>query len=183
MSRANVVLLMFLIAMTSGTTVVASDNPTTNINAPQAATDTSASQNQAGGVMNVPLLVVVDGRGQVRDIQHSQRLPTQLNDLLWKSVREWTKSSALIDGRHAEAQFLMNVTLHAEPRADGTENVYFTLASEGPVLRGYWRLRYNHLEGRCTTASDMDGGDGGKTYHCSSELVPASAASTPAPQS
>jgi hypothetical protein len=180
MSRANVVSLILAISMAMGANAVAGA-PSGNAAIPaQVTTDNGTGQGQSGRVMNMPLLVVVDARGQVRDIQHSERLPTQVNDLLWQSVRDWTKSSALIDGKHAEAQFLMNVTLHADPRPDGTENVYFTLASEGPVLRGYWRLRYGHLIGRCTNSADMTGGEGGRSYHCSSQLVPAASTSTAA---
>ncbi|GFZ90020.1 hypothetical protein [Dyella caseinilytica] len=184
MSRANVVLLIFSVWMASAMNAAANGVSSGNISAPaQATADHGAGQIQSGEVMNVPLLVIVDARGQVRDIQHSQRLPTQVNDLLWQSVKNWTKASAVIDGRHEAAQVFMNVTLHAVPQSDGKTNVYFTLASEGPVLRGYWRMWGGRLHGFCSSSTGLIAGEGGKGYHCASELVPASASSAPAPAS
>jgi hypothetical protein len=180
MSRANAVLLILVVSMAMESNAVAGNTSPGNVAIPtQATTDNGTGQSPSGGAMNIPLLVIVDARGQIRDIQHSQRLPTQVNDLLWQSVRSWTKSSAVINGRHEAAQVFMNVILHADPQADGKENVYFTLASEGPVLRGYWRMWGGRLHGHCSTSANMSGGEGGKGYYCSSELTPVSVTSTP----
>ena len=178
MSRANVVMLTLAASLAIGTTAFASGPTSGNIATPaQSATDSTAAQSQGELVMNIPLLVLVDGRGQIRDIQHSQRLPTDVNDLLWQNIRSWTKSSAVINGKHEEAQVFMNVTLHSTAQPDGKSNVYFTLASEGPVLRGYWFLRGNHLYGHCSLTGNMTGGEGGRSRWCSTELTPASAES------
>ncbi|MBE1159096.1 hypothetical protein [Dyella acidiphila] len=174
MNRANVVSLLPVLLLAGAASAMASGvSPSIS---PVAQTAPAANaQNQAGQVMNLPLLVYVDGRGQVRSIQHAQRLPTAVNDLLWKNVRTWTTSSALVNGRHEGAQLLMNVTLHAQPQADGNTNVYFTLASEGPVLRGYWKLQGTHVYGHCSPSADTTAGQGGKQRWCSSELIPSDA--------
>jgi hypothetical protein len=170
MGRANVVLLSLAVSMLLGMNANASGAASESPSTPHEAVDnSSAVQTQA---MNLPLLVYVDARGTVRDIQHAQRLPGPVNDLLWQSVQNWTKSSAVVNGKHVAAQVLMNVTLHTDPRAGGKSNVYFTLASEGPVLHGYWILHGNRLTGRCTLSGEMTGGVGGKTRWCTSELIP-----------
>lgn len=182
MKRANVLSLILAASTAFATNVLASGAPSGNLAIPvQSTTGSESPQNQTDMVMTVPLLVYVDARGQVRSIEHSQRLPTEVNNLLWQSVKSWTKSSAVINGRHEGAQVLMNVTLHAQPQSGGKTNVYFTLASEGPVLRGYWRMRYNYLYGRCDLSGDMRAGVGGKTHPCTSEIVPISASSSPEP--
>jgi len=171
MSRANAVLLSLAVSMLFGANAAASG--VTSSGYQQSADSDMAVQSQSATTMNVPLLVYVDARGQVRGIQQSQRLPSAVSDLLWKSVKSWTKSSPVINGRHQGAQVFMNVTLHAEPLPGGKTNVYFTLASEGPVLSGYWRMVDNRLYGRCSLGtSDMTGGVGGRQRWCYSQVIP-----------
>lgn len=183
MSRANVVLLILALSVASGTNAFASGSSSGNLPAPVQSTNGSgATQGEAGMAMVMPLLVYVDARGQVRSIQHSQRLPSDVNNLLWQSVKSWTKSPAVINGRREGAQVVMNVILHAEPQAGGKVNVHFTLASTGPVLRGYWTImRGNRLKGHCSPTGDMSGGNGGKERWCYAEFLPVSASSAPAP--
>ncbi|GGA19861.1 hypothetical protein [Dyella nitratireducens] len=174
MSRANVVSFVLAASLIIGTNATASGALPGDISIPaQSTPDSGIPQNKTEMAMNVPLLIYVDARAQVRSIQHSQRLPADVNDLLWQSVRHWTKTSAVINGRHEGAQLLMNVILHAKPQPDGKTNVYFTLASEGPVLRGYWFMQGNHLYGHCSiSAGNMAAGDGGKGTRCYSLLAP-----------
>ena len=135
MNRTNAVLLSLVVSMLLGANVVAHEASPENLpGLPQSAAS-SESQVQPG-IMSIPLLVTVGKMGQIRDVQHSQRLPSDVNRLLWRSIQGWVKSSAKVNGRRAAAQVFMTVTLHAEPRADGESNVYFTLASMGPVMRG-----------------------------------------------
>jgi hypothetical protein len=180
MSRANVILLIFAASLASGANALASGNSSGNLPTPvQSTNDNEATQGQTDMAMVVPLLVYVDGRGQVRSIQHSQRLLSDVNNLLWQSVKSWTKSPAVINGRRAAAQVVMNVILHAQPQPDGKTNVYFTFASEGPILRGYWIMRRgNRLNGYCSPTGDMSGGNGGARRWCYAELLPVSASST-----
>jgi hypothetical protein len=185
MNRANVVLLMLALTAASGTSAIASGTPMDNSpTSAQSVQSGETMQNQAGSMaMDIPMLVYVDARGQVRDIQHSQRLPSKVNDLLWQSVKSWTKTSAVINGRHEGAQLFMNVVLHAEPQSGGTTNVYFTLASEGPVLRGYWIMHDNYMYGHCSPTGIMSGGYGGKEHGCFAQTHPVPASSAPEPAS
>lgn len=179
MSRANVVSLILAAAIASAPNAFAGDNLSGNLPTPvQATNDSGAAQAQGDMVMVVPLLVYVDARAQVRSIQHSQWLPGDVNDLLWQSVRSWTKTAPVINGKREAAQVFMNVILHAQPQPNGKTNVYFTLASEGPVLRGYWSVtRGNRITGHCSPTGDMSGGLGGKSRYCFAELLPVSASS------
>lgn len=171
MKRANVVLLGLAVSILSGTSVTAHDATLGNPSSlPQSAVS-GATQAQSGTVTNIPLLVVVTNKGQVRDIQHSQRLPSEVNSLLWSSVQGWIKSSAHVNGKRATAQIFMDVTLHAEPKADGKSNVYFTLASAGPVMRGYWKMLGNRMVGHCSLTGDMTAGVGGSGKWCSYTLT------------
>lgn len=173
MIRTNAVLLGLAGAMLLGTNVAARDAlPGSFSNLPQS-TVTGATQTQSGVVTNIPLLVVVTNKGQVRDIQHSQRLPGAVNDLLWNSVQGWIKSSARVNGKRVRSQVFMDVVLHTEPRADGKSTVYFTLASVGPVMRGYWKMRGDRINGPCTLTGDMTAGfgGGGDGWRCTYKLT------------
>jgi hypothetical protein len=181
MSRVNVVLLILAATLAGGANAFASNASTaTPPTFVQSTNDSAAIRNQTDTAMVVPLLVYVDARGQVRSIQHSQRLPGSVNDLLWQSVRSWTKTAAVINGKYEGAQVVMNVILHATPQANGKTNVYFTLGSEGPVLSGYWTMRRgNRINGYCSPTGDMSGGLGGKQRHCYADLLPVATASVP----
>jgi hypothetical protein len=170
MKRANVILLGLAVSMLLGTNVAAHDASSASLaSLPQSANGGAA---QSGTVTNIPLLVVVTSKGQVRDIQHSQRLPSDVNNLLWSSVQAWTKSPARVNGRRVTAQVYMDVALHAEPRADGSSNVYFTLASIGPVMRGYWKMRGDRINGPCAMVTgNMTAGVGGTSARCTFKLT------------
>ncbi|RDS79882.1 hypothetical protein DWU98_15685 [Dyella monticola] len=173
MYRANVVLLSMAVSLLLGTNAAADGASLGHPSGtPQSMESSTAAPNQSDMTMNVPLVVLVDTRGQVRDIQHWQRLPPAVNNLLWQSVKSWTKSPAVVNGKPEAAQVFMNVTLHTKTQADGHANVYFTLASEGPVLRGYWRLTGNNLVGHCALGtSDPSAGTGGKVQPCAFQLT------------
>lgn len=172
MNRANVVVLNVAAWIVVGTAAAARANSVENLPATvQTAAAVGVRFSQAG-TMNITLLVYMDGRGQIRSIQHAQRLPSAVNDLLWRSVQGWIKSSPVINGRHQPAQVLANVTLHTEPQSDGNSNVYFTLASMGSALRGYWILRGNRIQGFCSAQGDMGAGTGARGYRCSLQLAP-----------
>jgi len=173
MYRANVVLLSLAVSLLLGTNAAADGASLGHLSgASQSAQGSAAAEDQSDKTMNIPLVVLVDTRGQVRDIQHWQRLPLAVNDLLWQSVKSWTKSPPMVNGRPETAQVFMNVTLHTKQQAGGNANVYFTLASEGPVLRGYWRLTGNNLVGHCVIGSfDPSAGTGGKVQPCAFQLT------------
>lgn len=171
MNRANVALLGLAVSMLLGTNAVAHDTSSGNLaSLPQAAVG-GATQAQSGTVTNIPLLVIVTSKGQVRDIQHSQRLPNDLNNLLWSSVQGWIKSPASVNGKRATAQIFMDVALHAEPQADGKSNVYFTLASMGPVMRGYWKMYGDNISGPCSMTGNVNAGVGGSGARCTYKLT------------
>ncbi|WP_158881479.1 hypothetical protein [Rhodanobacter sp. L36] len=135
-----------------------------------AASDTVGAP--SGTVVHLPLLVIVTSKGQVRDIQHSQRLPDNVNKLLWKSVQAWVKSPAHVNGRRVNAQVFMDAALHAEPQADGKSSVYFTLASLGPVMRGYWKMHGDRINGPCSTVTgNMSAGFGGTSSRCTFKIT------------
>ena len=172
MKRANVMLLGLAVSILSGTDVAARDASSGNLpSLPQSAVS-GATQAQSDTVTNIPLLVVVTNKGQVRDMQHSQRLPTDVNNLLWSSVQGWIKSPARVNGKRVGSQVFMDVVLHAEPRADGKSNVYFTLVSIGPVMRGYWKMRGDRINGPCSlTTGNMNAGVGGISAPCTFKLT------------
>lgn len=170
MKRGHMVLLGLVASMSFGMNAAAHDAlPGSLPSLPQSAVN-AATQDQSGAVTNIPLLVVVTNKGQVRDIQHSQRLPGNMNDLLWSSVQGWIKSSARVNGKRVNSQIFMNVVLHAEPRTDGKSNVYFTLSSIGPVMRGYWKMRGDSIDGPCSITGDVNAGTGGRGARCSYKL-------------
>lgn len=178
MKRANGLLLGLAVSMLFGANVAAHDASPASL--PQSAAGDAA---QSGTVTDIPLLVIVTNKGQVRDIQHSQRLPPQVNKLLWSSVQGWTRSPARVNGKRVTAQVYMDVALHAEPRADGSSSVYFTLASIGPVMRGYWRMRGDRINGPCSVTGNMTAGVGGAGAWCTFKLtagIPPAATGTPA---
>ncbi|MBD8900346.1 hypothetical protein [Rhodanobacter sp. DHG33] len=172
MKRGHMVLLGLVASMSFGMNAAAHDAlPGSLPSLPQSAVN-AATQDQSGAVTNIPLLVVVTNKGQVRDIQHSQRLPPSVNNLLWSTVQEWIKSPARVDGRRAGAQVFMDVAVHTEPRADGNSDVYFTLASIGPVMRGYWKMRGDRINGPCEMVTgNMTAGFGGRTDRCTFKLA------------
>jgi hypothetical protein len=172
MKRANVVLLGLAVSMSFATNVAARDASPASPASLAQTTAGAANQAQSGTVINIPLLVIVTNKGQVRNIQHAQRLPRDVNNLLWSSVQNWTKSPARVNGKRVTAQVYMDVTMHAEPRADGNSNVYFTLASIGPVMRGYWRMRGDRINGPCSVTGNMVAGVGGTSEHCTFKLMP-----------
>ncbi|MFK2875479.1 hypothetical protein [Rhodanobacter hydrolyticus] len=180
MKRANGVLLGLAVSMLFGASVAAHDASPASL--PQSAAS-GATQAQSSAVTNIPLLVIVTNKGQVRDIQHAQRLPTQVNRLLWSSVQDWTRSPARVNGKRVTAQVYMDVTLHAEPRADGSSSVYFTLASVGPVMRGYWKMRGDRINGPCEKVTgNMTAGVGGAGAWCTFKLtagIPSTATEAP----
>ncbi|MEW9570730.1 hypothetical protein ABQJ54_03135 [Rhodanobacter sp. Si-c] len=184
MDRTNAVLLGLAMSVLLGANAVARDaSPGSSSNFPQSAVS-GAAQTQSGTVTNIPLLVVVTNKGQVRDIQHSLRLPGAVNNLLWNSVQGWVKSSARINGKRVRSQVYMDVILHAEPQADGKSNVYFTLASIGPVMRGYWRMHGDSINGPCSITGNMAAGVGGSgkwcTYKLTAGALPATAGTSSA---
>ena len=179
MKHGNVVLLGLAVSMLFGTNVAAHDASSGNLpSLPQSAVS-GATQAQSDTVTNIPLLVVVTNKGQVRDIQHSQRLPSDVNNLLWSSVQGWIKSPARVNGKRVGSQVFIDVALHAEPRADGKSNVYFTLASIGPVMRGYWKMHGDRINGTCsaltgnmTAAAVGDGSSVRCTYKLTAGVAP-----------
>lgn len=171
MKRANVVLLGLAVSMLSGTNVVAHAALSGSLPSLHQSAVSGATQAQSGTVTNIPLLVVVTNKGQVRDIQHSQHLPGDVNNLLWSSVQGWIKSSAHVNGKRATAQIFMDVTLHAVPQADGKSNVYFTLVSAGPVMRGYWKMLGDRMVGPCSLTGNVTAGVGGSGKWCSYTLT------------
>jgi hypothetical protein len=172
MKRANMVVLGLAIAMLFGTNVAAHEASSGNLPSPPQSAVSGATQAESGTVTNIPLLAIVTNKGQVRDIQHSQRLPSNVNNLLWSSVQSWIKGPAHVNGARVGSQVFMDVALHAEPRADGTSNVYFTLASIGPVMRGYWKMRGDRINGPCSlTTGNMTAGVGGIGARCTFKLI------------
>jgi hypothetical protein len=172
MKRANVVVLGVAVSVLFGTNIAAHDASSGNLPSPPQSAGSGATQAQSSTVMNIPLLVVVTNKGQVRDIQHSQRLPSSVNNLLWSTVQGWIKSSAQVNGARVGSQVFMDVTLHAEPLADGKSNVYFSLASIGPVMRGYWKMYGDRINGPCSqTTGNMAAGFGGIGARCTFKLT------------
>ena len=172
MKRVNVVVLGLAVSMLSGANIAAHDASSGNLSSLPQSTVSGATQAQSSTVMNIPLLVIVTKLGQIRDIQHSQRLPNDVNKLLWSSVQSWIKSSARVNGARVGSQVFMDVALHAEPRADGMSSVYFTLASIGPVMRGYWKMYGDRINGPCSlTTGNMTAGFGGIGSRCTFKLT------------
>jgi hypothetical protein len=171
MNRANAVLLGLAMSALLGANATAHGaSPGSVSGFPQSAAG-DAGQTRAGTLTNIPLLVVVTNKGQVRDIQHSQRLPGDMNKLLWSSVQGWVRSSARVNGKRVYSQVFMDVVLHAEPQADGNSNVYFTLASVGPVMRGYWRMHGDSIDGPCSLTGNMTAGIGGSSKWCTYRIA------------
>lgn len=181
MKRAMVMALVLAASMLFGTTLVARDASSGNVSVPPQSSSTNSSQTDLGTVTSIPLLVIVTNKGMVRDIQHSQRLPNQVNNLLWRSVQSWIKSSARVNGKRVGSQVYMDVALHSEPQADGNANVYFTLASIGPVMRGYWKIHGDRMSGPCSrTTGNVNAGIGGPSGLCAYGLTAAAAPTTTA---
>jgi len=174
MKRASVVLLGLALSMSFGTNIAAHDASSGELpSSPQSAIKgATQASSEADTVTNIPLLVIVTSKGQIRDMQHSQRLPGDVNSLLWSSLQGWVKGPAYVNGTRVGSQVFMDVALHSEPRADGTANVYFTLASIGPVMRGYWRMRGDRINGPCSqTTGNMNAGVGGIGTRCTFKIT------------
>jgi len=186
MKLANVVLVGLAVSIFFGTNVAAHDASSGNLPSLTQSAASGAAPLGSDTVTNIPLLVIVTNKGQIRDMQHSQRLPSDVNNLLWSSLQGWIKGPAYVNGIRVGSQIFMDVALHAKPRADGTSNVYFTLASMGPVMRGYWKMRGDRINGPCSlTTGNMNAGVGGIGTRCTFKLragaTPMAPAVVPAP--
>lgn len=95
----------------------------------------------------IPVLVKVDARGRVSDINPAFRLSPKLSRLLEDNLQEIVTAPANNkDGRAVSSQFIANMALTTLTAEDGRPAVQFTYVSSQSIPRGEWS--WAHVDNR-----------------------------------
>ena len=93
-----------------------------------------------------PVLLKVDTQGTITSMSPAYKLTPKLEKLLRATLDEMiTQPATDKAGKPISSQFIMNVALLAQKRADGNYDVRFTYVSTTPVPSGSWY--WVHLDG------------------------------------
>lgn len=102
-----------------------------------------------------PVLLKVDAKGAIDSMSPAYKLTPKLENLLRANLGEMiTKPATDKAGKPIPSQFVMNVALLAQKRADGNYNVRFAYVSTAPVPPGSWY--WMHLDGDRLALASQD---------------------------
>jgi len=93
-----------------------------------------------------PVLMRVDAQGKVTEASPAYELSPKMTRLLQANLSEMIRKPATDKhGKPVSSQFIMNVALRTQRRANGDYDVWFAYVSTAPVPPGSWY--WVHLDG------------------------------------
>lgn len=102
-----------------------------------------------------PVLLKVNVKGAIDSMSPAYKLTPKLENLLRTNLAEMISKPATDKaGKPIPSQFIMNVTLQAQKRADGNYDVRFAYVSTSPVPPGSWY--WMHLDGDRLALASQD---------------------------
>lgn len=102
-----------------------------------------------------PVLLKVDTQGAITSMSPAYKLTPKLENLLRSNLGEMISKPATDKaGKPISSQFIMNVALDAQKRADGNYDVRFAYVSTSPVPPGSWY--WLHLDGDRLALASQD---------------------------
>ena len=105
------------------------------------------------GVM--PVLVAVDAHGNVTRVSPSTHLAPRYQRLLRENIQELVTGPATKRNKAVSSQFVLNMTMKASPRSDGSYDAHFAYVSVKPVPSG--PMHWVNVDGhRLALAHDSD---------------------------
>jgi hypothetical protein len=116
---------------------------------------------QDGGSLNgfrnhaFPVLVRVNDRGKVTDVQPSVTLSPRTDRLLRANLGEMIAKPAMVKGRPVSSIFVIQLALHTEKQSDGKYRAHFSYVSSIPVPPGSWY--WVHINGHRLALVEDDG--------------------------
>jgi ribosomal protein L24E len=122
----------------------------------------NAAANECDGALNcfrnhaLPVLVHVNAKGKVTQVQPAIRLRANVERELRKVLDQMITKPAMVKDRPVASQFVINLALNATPREDGKYNIHFSYVSAMPVPGGGWY--WLHVDGRRLALVSNDSG-------------------------
>ena len=102
-----------------------------------------------------PVLVQVNAQGRVTQASPAYRLTPRFSRLLRANLDEMIRKPAVDKhGKPMPSQFIMNLAVRTEPRADGDYKAWFAYVSTKPVPPGSWY--WVHLDGDRLALASQD---------------------------
>lgn len=123
---------------------------------------------QADGALNgfrnhaLPVLVKVDSKGHVTDLQPAVTLTPRTRSLLRSNLQQMIVKPAMHEGRPVSSVFIMQLALKTRKVSDGTYAAHFQYVSSTPVPFGNWY--WVHINGHRLALAEDSGRMGHRAY-------------------